>query len=214
MFREFILLGLVAGALVMGADDHLIEVGNLVYSGNKTSKCFSDSFLGEVRNASPITTATAFKPIRLDDREQLFSVPFAIMNGQGTFTLTDEERDQLKTYCASGGFLLASAGCSDADWGRCMRRELVTTFGEQALVEVKTTHPLFHTLFDIERVPLKSNADARFEGVELDGRLVCLFSREGLNNTAKVQGCCCCGGDEVKTASQVVANALVYSLVE
>ena len=215
MFRELTLLFLLGTtALTAATEDHLVTVGNLIYAGNKTSKCFSDSFLKEVRDASPITTAAAFTPIRLDDQEQLCSVPFVIMNGQGAFSLSDVEREALKDFCTSGGFMLASAGCSDADWGRSMRRELVATFGEKALIEVKTTHPLFHTLFNIDKVPLKSSVDARFEGIELDGRLVCLFSPEGLNNTAKVQGCCCCGGDEVKVASQVVANALVYSLVE
>jgi hypothetical protein len=198
----------------LAAAEHAVQVGNMVYAGSKTSKCFSDHFLEEVRNRTPIATTAGFKSIRLDDPGELFTTPFAIMNGQGGFSLSARERELMKAWFESGGFLLASAGCSDAEWSRSMRRELVDTFGAVAIGEVATSHPLFHTLFDIDRVPLKSGRDARFEGVTVDGRLVCLFSAEGLNNTANVKGCCCCGGDEVKISAEVVSNALVYSLVE
>lgn len=207
-----IMMVLVSLAFALPAAE--VEVGNLIYAGNKTSKCFADHFLKEVRDNSSIDTDKAFKKVRLDDLSALARTPFAIMNGQGGFTLRSAERENLERWLSSGGFLVASAGCSDSKWGGDMRRELVTVFGEDALQPIDTTHAMFHTMFDIDKVPLKSGKQARFEGVVLDGRLVCLFSAEGLNNTAKVKGCCCCGGDEVKVSAKVVANALVYSLVE
>jgi hypothetical protein len=38
------------------------------------------------------------------------------MTGEGAFSLTDDERKNLKAYLEKGGFLLASAGCSSKDW--------------------------------------------------------------------------------------------------
>ena len=191
-----------------------VEVGNLIYAGNKTSKCFSDNFLKKVSEKTAIDTGKTFKKVRLDDLDALAETPFAIMNGQAKFKLTKVERENLFKWLDSGGFLVASAGCSDASWSGSMRRELVTVFSEEAFVTLDKSHLMFHTLFDLDSVPLKGGKQAKFEGVVIDGRLVCIFSSEGLNDTASVSGCCCCGGDEVRVASEVVANALIYSLVE
>ena len=81
-------------------------------------------------------------------------------------------------------------------------------------MSLASDHPLFRTLNDLTNIPLRHDGAARFEGLILDGRLACLFSPEGLNDTAHVNGCCCCGGNEVVNAEAVVSNALVYALVE
>ena len=35
------------------------------------------------------------------------------------------------------------------------------------------------------------------EGLEINGRLVMVYSKEGLNDVANAKGCCCCGGNEI-----------------
>jgi hypothetical protein len=71
-------------------------------------------------------------------------------------------------------------------------------------------------------------------GVEIEGRLVLLYSPQGLNDTneagglspdgtrqvqpaslsQRTSGCCCCSGDEIASAKYINANALIYSLVQ
>jgi len=41
---------------------------------------------------------------------------------------------------------------------------------------------------------------------------VLIHSRDGLNDTAHTQGCCCCGGDEIINAEQVNVNILAYAV--
>src|ERR1041384_569914 len=88
-----------------------VECANLIYSGTKSSVCFSEEFLSAVATETSINTARKFKPVKLADKET-FRYPFAVMTGEGAFTLTDEERKNLRLYLEKGGFLLASAGCS------------------------------------------------------------------------------------------------------
>jgi len=212
------LLLILCPVLLMAADGVInprqVQVGNLVYAGNKTSKCFSDSFLTSVSKDSGINLVTKFIPVKSASAKDLSGVCFAIMTGEGAFTMTADERTQLKAWLDNGGFLLASAGCSSKEWSASLRNEVKQMFGNDALTTVSAEHPLFQTLYDVRSITLKNNGQARFEGVIVDGRLVCLFSHEGLNDTARVDGCCCCGGNEITNAHQVVANALVYALVE
>jgi hypothetical protein len=197
-----------------GISPRQVQVGNLIYAGNKTSKCFSDSFLASVNKDAAINLVPKFVPVKSSNAKELSCVGFAIMTGEGAFKMTDEERTQLKAWLENGGFLLASAGCSSKEWSVSLRNEMKQMFGENGLTAISAEHPLFQTLYDVRKITTKSSGPARFEGVIVDGRLVCLFSHEGLNDSSRVQGCCCCGGSEIANAHQVVANALVYALVE
>lgn len=212
MRLAILLLLLAVGA--WAADPRRVEVGNLVYAGDKTSVCFSDRFLTTVKAEAGIDAATRMRSVRLGDAADLCSVPFVIMNGQEQFRLTEQERANLKSWLSTGGFLLASAGCSSQQWGSSFVAEMESVFGAGCLAPVGIEHPLFRTLLPVAAAPLSHGGTATFRGLTLDGRLVCLFSPEGLNDTAHTQGCCCCGGNEVRPAEEIVANALVYALVE
>lgn len=191
-----------------------IAVGNLTYAKTKTSKCFSDAFVADVGKRVAVSVKPGFVAVKSEDPAQLSQVAFAVMTGEGSFTLTEVERTNLHRWLEDGGFLLASAGCSSKEWTASFRAEMTKMFGPEALVSLAADHPLFRTLNDLSKVMLKHDGSARFEGVIRDGRLACLFSPEGLNDTQHVNGCCCCGGNEVVNAQEVVANALVYALVE
>ena len=50
-------------------------------------------------------------------------------------------------------------------------------------------------------------------GLTLDDKTVLIYSRHGLNDTAHTEGCCCCGGNEIKNSLQVNINILAYALL-
>ena len=100
-----------ASARAADAGGDAVECANLIYAGTRSSVCFSEEFLSTVATETSINTSRKFKPVKLGDKE-VFRFPFAVMTGEGAFTLTDEERANLKLYLEKGGFLLASAGCS------------------------------------------------------------------------------------------------------
>src|SRR5437764_4295925 len=92
-----------------------VKCANLVYAVNKSSVCFSDRFLRRLELETNIRTDPRFVKARLDSHE-IYQYPFAIMTGEGGFTLTPKERINLNYYVTHGGFLLASARCSDSSW--------------------------------------------------------------------------------------------------
>lgn len=189
-----------------------VECANLIYAGTKSSVCFSEEFLSTVASETSINTSRKFKPVKLGERE-IFRFPFAAMTGEGAFTLTDEERKNLKLYLEKGGFLLASAGCSSKEWGDSFTSEMQTIFPDRKLEEVPMTHAIFRTIFDIPRLDTKAE-DARLFGLSIGGKIVLIYSPDGLNDTATMHGCCCCGGNEIRNSQKVNANILAYALLQ
>ena len=200
-----------AGAGSSDGRDDVVKSANLIYAGSKSSVCFSDKFLATVEKETNITADRKFTPVKLAGTE-LFDFPFAIMTGEGLFTLLEAERKNLKAYLTRGGFLLASAGCSSVDWDRSFRREFKQIFPDKKLSKIPLEHALFKTIYDIKTIRLKNGGTTQLEGLELDGRIVLIYSAEGLNDTPNVKGCCCCGGNEIRNCHEINANVFAYCL--
>jgi hypothetical protein len=208
-----ITLLLALSCLILQAKEGAIQCGMLIYSGTKTSRCFSDEFLSAVQQRTSIATERRFKFVKAAT-DDLFSFPFVVMTGEGDFTLTQRERDNLKKYLTGGGFLLASAGCSNKDWDNAFRREMKKVFADAPMKSIPSSHAVFRTVFKLEKLNLwHSGGEGKLEGVEHNGRLVVIYSGQGLNNTANTSGCCCCGGNEVSNSLEVNVNIVAYALL-
>ncbi len=211
--------GLAGGSTLPGAQaapepgdvESVAQVASLIYAKTKSSVCFSDHFLREARKVTTVSTSGRLHPVRMEAPE-LFNHPLAIMTGEGTFALTEAERANLAEFLKRGGFLLASAGCSSADWDRSFRVELGRVLPGRELAPLPMTHPVFHTAKDIAQIELKHGTPRPLAGVEIDGRLAVIYSSDGLNDTAHVSGCCCCGGNEVRNAIDINVNILLYAM--
>lgn len=217
---------LLAGALCAGgatvggaasddarSQEGLVSVAMLSYAGGATSRCFATGFLQATAQRTAINVDQSFTPVDLDSGD-LFLHPFAIMTGEGAFELSDREVERLRDYLSRGGLLLASAGCSNADWIVAFRRAMERVFPGRAIAELPADHEVFGTLFDLSDLRTKKRQPALLYGLELDGRLAVVFSPQGLNDTDDAgNGCCCCGGDEVREAKLVNANVLAYALL-
>lgn len=195
-----------------GESAGVIQVANLIYAGVKSSHCFSDHFLVTAEQDSAISTSRRFHAVKLSS-DELFNFPLVIMTGEGAFELTAAERENLRQYVQRGGFLLASAGCSSPDWDRSFRREMTLVFPQQSLQPIGMDHALFNTVYEIKELKAKHGTPQPLDGVTIGGRLGVVYSRDGLNDTAHTQGCCCCGGNEITNCVQVNVNILAYSLL-
>lgn len=190
-----------------------VECANLIYAGTKSSVCFSEEFLSTVASETSINTSRKFKPVKLGEKE-IFRFPFATITGEGAFTLTDDERTNLKLYLEKGGFLLASAGCSSKEWGDSFTREIATIFPDRKLAEVPMDHPIFSTIFQVDQLNMSHGGVAKLQGLTIGGKIVLIYSPDGLNDTATMHGCCCCGGNEIEDSRKVNANILAYALLQ
>ena len=194
------------------ADLTLIQCGNLVYAGGKSSVCFADKFLSDVKAKTNLNVGTNFVPVRLDS-ETVFDFPFCVWSGEGNFTLSTKDREHLRKYLLNGGFILSSPGCSDAAWDGALRKELKLMFPDNNLVKLPMNHPVFNVVHHIERLTSKSGGAAYVEGMEVNGRLVMIYSKEGLNDVSNAKGCCCCGGGMIMESVTVNVNAFTYALL-
>jgi len=211
-----LLVGLFAFAVFAGSEPSettdAVECANLIYAGTKSSVCFSEEFLSSLARDSTIKTSRKFKPVKLGESE-VFRFPFAVMTGEGAFSLTESERANLKLYLEKGGFLLASAGCSSKEWSDAFEQELKAIFPNREFSEVQMDHPIFHTVYDIDNLDTKQE-EAKLLGLSIGGKVVLIYSPDGLNDTATQHGCCCCGGNEIKNAQKINANILAYALLQ
>jgi len=189
----------------------LVQCANLVYAGSKSSRCFSDKFLKELSDISFVDADTAFTPVKAGT-EDLFNYPFSIMTGEGNFSLFEEERKNIKSYLERGGFLLASAGCSSPEWDRSFRREFKIMYPEAELIKIPMDHAIFRSVYEVERIWLKNGGTTLLEGFEMNGKIVLIYASEGLNDVPSVQGCCCCGGNEIRNSKEINTNIISYAL--
>jgi hypothetical protein len=166
-----------------------------------------------VQRETSIPTERRFKSVKLSS-EELFKYPFVMITGETDFHLPSRERKNLKAYLESGGFLLASAGCSSKHFDRAFRREMKSIFPDNALKKIGMDHPIFRTVHKIKKLKLSHPAgEPSLEGLEINGKLVVVYSPHGLNDTGHTEGCCCCGGNEIANSLEVNINAFVYALL-
>jgi len=199
-------------AALGAANSDAVQCANLIYAGTRSSVCFSDRFLTIAARDTTVSTARKFKPVKLAG-DDIYGYPFAIMTGEGTFSLTEQERINLRRYLERGGFLLASAGCSSSQWDASFRREVVAVFPERRMEPLSADHEVFHTVYEIDQLKTKG-VDANLLGLSFAGKIVLIYSPDGLNDTSTMHGCCCCGGNEILNAQQVNVNILAYALLQ
>ncbi len=194
-------------------DVGLVRCANLVYGDGQSSVCYADAFLQTISRDSTIRVEPGFTPVRLGS-PALFEHPFAVMTGEGGFTLSEEEREQLRAYLVGGGFLVASPGCSNTAWAKSFTRELGVMFPEVTPVRLDMAHAVFHTVYEInELYAKKAGSEPYLMGLEIDGRVVMIYSPFGLNDSGNAgEDCCCCGGNEIRNARVLNVNILAYAL--
>lgn len=209
-----LILGLLFGLALTAraADLAPLQCGNLIYAGNKSSVCFADHFLSDVAHDTNLKVARNFTSVRAD-AEALFDYPFCVMSGNESFTLTQKEQENFRKYLTYGGFLMASPGCSDEAWDRAFRTAIQQIFPDHPLQKIAMSHPIFSVVNNIPRLVDKHGAVVSLEGIEINGRLVLVYSKEGLNDVHNAQGCCCCGGNEIANPAKVNVNIFTYALL-
>lgn len=192
-------------------DPEDIVVARLMHQKEKSSKCFNHAFLSEVDRRSTVKVHRQLKETNIDS-DHMYQYPMLIMNGEKSFQLNDEQKARLKAYLERGGFLLASADCSDPKWNASFQALMKELFPKESLKTLENDHPIFNTLFKIERVITVKPTPNAIQGLTLNNRLAVVYSPIGVNDAANMGAdCCCCGANEIRNARQVNANILVYA---
>lgn len=101
------------------------------------------------RTALPVERTEA--KVRLTD-SSLFDFPFLHITGHGEIKLSDVEVERLREYLKRGGFLHV-----DDNYGldESFRREIKRVFPDRPLVEVPSTHQIYHLVYEFPKGPPK-----------------------------------------------------------
>jgi Domain of unknown function (DUF4159) len=84
----------------------------------------------------------------------LFQCPFVMLTNPGRAFLADEEAAALRTYLQKGGFLWSDDFWGSFGWDHWIRElRKVLPADQYPLVDIPVSHPMFHTLFDAQRIP-------------------------------------------------------------
>ena len=194
------------------ADLNKINCGNLVYAANQTSVCFADAFLAKLKSETQMDVMPHYVRVALDS-DKLFNFPFCVFSGEGSFQLTQAQRDSFRKYLLGGGFILASPGCSDSGWIKSLHTELQIIFPDYPLQKIPMDNSIFSVVYKIDALHDKQGKAVMIDGIIINGRVSLINSVEGLNDVANAKGCCCCGGNEIKESQAMNVNIITYALL-
>ena len=159
----------------------------------------------------------------------LFQYPLLYVHGRTRFSLSAEERERLKQHLARGGVLFGDACCGAAAFDRSFRELMTQLYPEHPLKPIPTTHEIFTEIVghDVRRVRRRviDNADPSaplsatvrdvepfLEGIEIDGRLVVIYSKYDLSCALERQSTLSCEGYLPEDAVRLATNIVLYAL--
>jgi hypothetical protein len=87
----------------------------------------------------------------LNDPE-LFKFPVAYMAEPGFWSMGDNEVNQLRAYLQKGGFLILD-DFRGSDWGN-VELQVSRMFPEARWVDLESSHPIFHSFFEINSLDI------------------------------------------------------------
>ena len=161
--------------------------------------------------------------------EQLFDFPFVFMHGRSSFYFKNAEVDALQTYLKGGnrGFIFADSICSSKAFGNAFEKEIVRAVPGAELKPIPADHPIWSDRYggwNIDKVTItkpdrnKPDGFARrtvppqFMGIEIDGRLVVVYSPLDLSCALENATLSHCEGYTRQDAIKLAINVLLYRL--
>lgn len=155
-----------------------IKVARLHYSGGGDWYWGSSAipnFLEFVRDNSDYPVDTIEREVKIMDPD-LFKYPFLFATGHGAITFSEEEKERLRQYLSSGGFLFVNDSYGMESH---FKKELNSLFPEREIVELPFDHPIYHSFYDFLNGPPKihehDNKPPRGYAVILNGRVIVYF---------------------------------------
>jgi hypothetical protein len=89
------------------------------------------------------------QPVNLDDLDDVMNFPWMYVVEPGTWELSDEQAKKLRDYLLRGGFLMTDDFHGLYEWNIFMD-SMSRVFPDRKPVDVPSTHPSFHTLWDLD----------------------------------------------------------------
>jgi hypothetical protein len=127
-------------------------------------------FLMGVRRLLRVDTRSVEQVVELDQTDDIYNWPFVYGVEVGHWELNSEEGKQLRDYIDKGGFLMVDDFHGSYEW-QVFEEGIRQAFPQEEIRDLPNDHPIFHTVYDLEKRPQIPGIGAFFRGVtyEQDG---------------------------------------------
>jgi len=205
-----------------------LQIGRLKHSGGWDTAASAVRHLQVALNKVGVAS-NPDSPVLAANDPALFACPILYMHGRKNFTLSPEEATQLKAYLDNGGFLMADACCGARAFDQSFRKAVRQIYG-QDLTPIPADHEMFHSTqgFDVRLVKRRvpgagrtaalhsevSTGEPVFEGIEVDGRYVVVYSKYDISCALERQQTVACEGYLNEDAVKLAVNVVLYGMYQ
>ena len=182
---------------------------------------FVEAMVEELERRTSIDAVRERRAADISDPGLFFS-PFLFLAGKYEFEpFTPREREILRRYLTSGGFLFAedTLGMKGYGFDRAFRAEMKKLFPGQDLKRLALDHPIYQSFYLINQIGGRQPVSPYFEGITLDQWTPVIYSQNDLSGawSRDKQGQwvheCTPGGEAQRSlAFKAGINVVVYSL--
>lgn len=210
----------------------LLQVGKLRHSGGWDTAPKALSNLLQALNETVGVRASSRSEAIPVTLEEMSRFPLVYMHGRYRFPpFPQQQVDALRDYLARGGVLFADACCGSSNFDRSFRELVRQLYPDQPLKQIPADHELFsasvgHEIREATRrrlVPGEATASMKaqmettppiLEGIEIDGRLVVIYSKYDISCALEHQASLACDGYVEADALRIAVNVVLYSLLQ
>jgi uncharacterized protein DUF4159 len=133
----------------------------------------SDRHLSEaLRRLTRVQTRSVEQPVNPDDGDELYNWPWLYGVEVGHWALTNEQAAKIRDFLLRGGFFMCDDFHGTQEW-QVFIDSMQRVFPDRAIVEIDSSDPIFHTLFDLDdryQVPgaqfIRSGRTYEYDGYE------------------------------------------------
>lgn len=208
----------------------LLQVAQLRHTGGwDTAPKAARNLLLALNRTVGLTAATKPEAL-LPGSPSLKNYSLVMMHGRHSFGMSAEEIKNLRRYLLNGRVLFADACCGARPFDTSFREFARRLFPEGKLKRIDPDHEMFTTEigWDLSRVrrrtPSASTSDtldgniitdkAFLEGIEIDGRLVVIYSKYDISCALERQASVACAGYLPEDAVKIAVNVVLYTMLQ
>jgi len=106
--------------------------------------------LAGVRRLTRIDARSVEQVVDLDGTDEVYNWPVMYGVEVGHWLLTEENARQLREYLLRGGFFMCDDFHGEEEWS-VFTQSMQRVFPDRPIVEIPSSDPIFHTIFDLDQ---------------------------------------------------------------
>jgi hypothetical protein len=107
-------------------------------------------FVLALRRLTRLQVRSVEQPVSPDDGDDIYNWPFLYCVGPDQWNMDDTQLAKVREFLARGGFILGDDFWGEQDW-YYFQRNMAKLLPGRPIVEIESSDPIFHTVFDLNQ---------------------------------------------------------------